>query len=101
MKATMMAHDAIKAGSVEITLPVEWNPCPTRLTFSKCAPVCAWVLAAPRMDHMFLDGLQDAETGRLMGSFAQDVANQKGYTREQMDEYAIALTRAKEGLKRV
>jgi acetyl-CoA C-acetyltransferase len=29
---------------------------------------------------MFLDGLEDAETGRLMGSFAQDMANTRGYT---------------------
>ncbi|MFI7966534.1 thiolase family protein, partial [Acinetobacter baumannii] len=41
-------------------------------------------------DHMFLDGLEDAETGRLMGSFAQDMANTKGFTREQMDNFAIS-----------
>ena len=35
------------------------------------------------------DGLEDAETGRLMGSFAQDMANTRGYTREQMDDFAI------------
>ena len=46
-------------------------------------------------DHMFFDGLEDAETGRLMGSFAQDMANKKGYTREQMDDFAIrSLKRA-------
>ena len=39
---------------------------------------------------MFLDGLEDAETGRLMGSFAQDMADQKGYSREDMDAYAIS-----------
>ena len=41
------------------------------------------------------DGLEDAETGRLMGSFAQDMANTRGYTREQMDDFAIrSLKRA-------
>ena len=46
-------------------------------------------------DHMFLDGLEDAETGRLMGSFAQDTANTLNYTREQMDSFAIrSLKRA-------
>jgi acetyl-CoA C-acetyltransferase len=40
-------------------------------------------------DHMFFDGLEDAETGRLMGSFAQDTANTMNYTREQMDNFAI------------
>jgi acetyl-CoA C-acetyltransferase len=37
---------------------------------------------------MFLDGLEDARTGRLMGSFAPETADQYGITREQMDEYA-------------
>ena len=41
-------------------------------------------------DHMFLDGLEDAETGKLMGVFAQDVATQRGYTRERLDDFAIA-----------
>ncbi|MGY8831598.1 MAG: acetyl-CoA C-acyltransferase, partial [Pseudomonadales bacterium] len=46
-------------------------------------------------DHMFLDGLEDARTGRLMGSFAQETADQYGITREQMDAYAIeSLKRA-------
>jgi acetyl-CoA C-acetyltransferase len=46
-------------------------------------------------DHMFLDGLEDAETGRLMGSFAQEVSDKKGISREDMDNYAIeSLKRA-------
>lgn len=49
---------------------------------------------------MFLDGLEDAETGRLMGAFAQEMADKKGYTREEMDEYAItSLTRAKKAIE--
>ena len=39
---------------------------------------------------MFLDGLEDAETGKLMGAFAQDVATERGYTRERLDDFAIA-----------
>jgi acetyl-CoA C-acetyltransferase len=51
-------------------------------------------------DHMFLDGLEDAETGRLMGSFAQEMADKKGYTREEMDDYAISsLNRAKKAIE--
>ena len=38
---------------------------------------------------MFTDGLEDAKTGRLMGSFAQDVADQYQLTREEMDDFAI------------
>jgi acetyl-CoA C-acetyltransferase len=46
-------------------------------------------------DHMFLDGLEDARTGRLMGSFAQETADANGITREAMDAYAIeSLKRA-------
>jgi acetyl-CoA C-acetyltransferase len=46
-------------------------------------------------DHMFLDGLEDAKTGRLMCSFAQEVADRYSITREDMDAYAIeSLKRA-------
>jgi len=52
------------------------------------------------IDHMFMDGLEDAYTGRAMGSFAQDMADQKNYTREQMDEFAIrSLTRAQKAIQ--
>ena len=38
---------------------------------------------------MFLDGLEDARTGRLMGSFDQETADKYGVTREERDAYAI------------
>ncbi|KZY39956.1 MULTISPECIES: acetyl-CoA C-acyltransferase [unclassified Oleiphilus] len=97
MKAAMMAHDAIKAGTNDVMIA-------GGMESMSNAP---YILPTARkgfrmghgdqaMDHMFLDGLEDAETGRLMGSFAQEVADKKGYTREQMDDYAIqSLTRAK------
>jgi acetyl-CoA C-acetyltransferase len=51
-------------------------------------------------DHMFMDGLEDAYTGRLMGSFAQETADKHGVTRKDMDDYAIAsLTRAQDAIK--
>ena len=51
-------------------------------------------------DHMFLDGLEDAYTGRLMGSFAQETADKHGLTRKDMDDYAIAsLTRAQDAIR--
>ncbi|MCV5870876.1 acetyl-CoA C-acyltransferase, partial [Escherichia coli] len=40
-------------------------------------------------DHMFLDGLQDAYEGHLMGVYAQQVADRLKFTREQMDEWAV------------
>jgi len=52
------------------------------------------------LDHMFTDGLEDAYTGRAMGSFAQETANQRGITRAQMDAFAIeSLTRAKRAIE--
>jgi acetyl-CoA C-acetyltransferase len=52
------------------------------------------------LDHMFTDGLEDAYTGRAMGSFAQETATQRGITRAQMDAFAIeSLTRAKRAIE--
>jgi acetyl-CoA C-acetyltransferase len=52
-------------------------------------------------DHMFLDGLEDAyDPGRLMGTYAEEVARQYGYSREAQDRYAIAsLTRAQDAIR--
>ena len=49
------------------------------------------------LDHMFLDGLEDAyDKGRLMGTFAEDCAQHYQFTREAQDAYAVAsLTRAR------
>jgi acetyl-CoA C-acetyltransferase len=49
------------------------------------------------LDHMFLDGLEDAyDKGRLMGSFAEDTAAHYQFTREKQDEYALrSLARAR------
>lgn len=101
MKATMMAHDAIKAGSIEVAVAggmESMSNAPYVLEGARTGYRMG-AGAAPQ-DHMFLDGLQDAETGRLMGSFAQEVADKKGYTREQMDAYAIqSLSRAKKAIE--
>lgn len=95
MKAVMQATDMIKAGSAEIIVAGGME------SMTNAPYVLPKARAGYRMghgeikDHMFLDGLEDAETGRLMGSFAQDMANTRGYTREQMDDFAIrSLKRA-------
>ena len=52
-------------------------------------------------DHMFVDGLEDAYSGRAMGSFAQATADQRGMTREQMDAFAVeSLRRAKQAIEK-
>ena len=51
-------------------------------------------------DHMFIDGLEDAYTGRAMGSFAQETADERGITREQMDAFALeSLRRARRAIE--
>ncbi|MFA3631848.1 acetyl-CoA acetyltransferase (acetoacetyl-CoA thiolase) [Acinetobacter baumannii] len=95
MKAVMQAADMIKAGSAEIVVAGGME------SMTNAPYVLPKARAGYRMghgeikDHMFFDGLEDAETGRLMGSFAQDMANTRGYTRGQMDDFAIrSLKRA-------
>ncbi|WP_110707328.1 acetyl-CoA C-acyltransferase [Salinicola sp. CR57] len=53
------------------------------------------------LDHMFLDGLEDAyEPGRLMGTYAEDCAQAFGFSRDAQDAYAIAsLTRARQAIE--
>lgn len=95
MRATMFAHDQIVAGSSEIMVAGGME------SMTNAPYVLDKYRNGARMghgqvfDHMFLDGLEDAETGRLMGSFAQEVSDKKGITREQMDAFAIeSLKRA-------
>ena len=95
MKAVMQAADAIKAGSADVVVAGGME------SMTNSPYILPKARAGYRMghgevkDHMFFDGLEDAETGRLMGSFAQDMANTRGYTREQMDDFAIrSLQRA-------
>jgi acetyl-CoA C-acetyltransferase len=99
MKAVMQAADMIKAGSAEIVVAGGME------SMTNAPYVLPKARAGYRMghgeikDHMFFDGLEDAETGRLMGSFAQDMANTHGYTRQQMDDFAIrSLQRAQKAI---
>ncbi|MEA1607587.1 thiolase family protein [Pseudomonas spirodelae] len=95
MKAVMQAFDSLKAGSNEVMIAGGME------SMSNAPYIMTKARAGLRMghgeikDHMFLDGLEDARTGRLMGSFAQETADQYGITREEMDAYAIeSLKRA-------
>ncbi|PAU77940.1 acetyl-CoA C-acyltransferase [Halomonas salipaludis] len=90
MKAVMLAHDLIRAGSGELILAggmESMSNAPHILTKARSG----YRLGHGELkDHMFHDGLEDAETGQLMGAFAQQVADQRGYGRERMDDFAIA-----------
>ncbi|WP_445005185.1 acetyl-CoA C-acyltransferase [Halomonas mongoliensis] len=90
MKATMLAHDLIRAGSAEVMLAggmESMSNAPHVLTKARTG----YRLGHGELkDHMFLDGLEDAETGKLMGVFAQDIASAREYSRERLDDFAIA-----------
>jgi acetyl-CoA C-acetyltransferase len=99
MKAVMQAADMLKAESADVVVAGGME------SMTNAPYVLAKARGGYRMghgeikDHMFFDGLEDAETGRLMGSFAQDMANTLNYTREQMDEFAIrSLKRAQDAI---
>ncbi|MDU4252476.1 acetyl-CoA C-acyltransferase [Pseudomonas sp.] len=100
MKAAMMAHDAILAGSARVALAGGME------SMSNAPYLLERARSGYRMghgrvlDHMFLDGLEDAyDKGRLMGTFAEDCAEKYGFTREQQDAYAItSLTRAQKAM---
>lgn len=89
MKAAMLAHDLIKAGSNDIMVAggmESMSNAPYLMTKARSGMRLGH---SEVKDHMFLDGLEDARTGKLMGVFAQEIADERGYTREAMDEFAI------------
>lgn len=95
MKAVMLAHDLLKAGTNSVMVAGGME------SMSNAPYILEKARSGLRMghgeikDHMFLDGLEDARSGRLMGSFAQETADKYGISREEMDAYAIeSLKRA-------
>ena len=89
MKAVMLAHDQLKAGQVDIMVAGGME------NMSQAPYLLPKARAGMRMghqqaiDHMFFDGLEDAYDGGLMGSFAQQSADDFNVTREAMDDFAI------------
>ena len=100
MKAAMLASDAIKADSIKIAVVGGMESMSNAPYLLPKARTGYRMGHGQVIDHMFMDGLEDAYTGRAMGSFAQDMADKKSYTREQMDEFAIrSLTRAQKAIQ--
>jgi acetyl-CoA C-acetyltransferase len=91
MKAAMLAHDLILAGSAEFCVAGGMESM-TNAPYLLDRARGGYRLGHGRIiDHMFLDGLEDAyDKGRLMGTFAEDCAEAYQFTREAQDEYAIA-----------
>src|SRR5210317_746793 len=101
MKTTMMGYDqlALGHGQVMVTGGMEsMSNAPYLLPKMRGG---ARIGHGQVMDHMFLDGLEDAyDKGRLMGTFAEDCAEKYQFTREAQDAYAIgSLTGALEAQK--
>ncbi len=96
MKAAMIAHDQIALGQTAIMVAggmESMTEAPYLLPKMRSGARLGHVGA---IDHMFLDGLEDAyDKGRLMGAFAEDCAQAFQFTRADQDAYALAsLTRA-------
>ena len=99
MQATIFGYDSIMAGTnkVVITGGMESMTNAPHLLMGARGGVRTG--HTDMLDHMFVDGLEDAYTGRAMGSFAQETADARGLTREQMDAFAIeSLSRAKRAI---
>ena len=92
MRATMFAHDTLKAESADILISggMESMTNAPHLMFARKGVKYG---AAQMYDHMALDGLEDAyERGKAMGVFAETCVTKYAFTREAMDAFAIAST---------
>ncbi|MDR3504628.1 MAG: acetyl-CoA C-acyltransferase [Acidocella sp.] len=100
MKAAMLAHDLILAGSANIVVAGGMESMTNAPYLLEKARAGYRLGHGKVLDHMFLDGLEDAyDKGRLMGTFAEDCAEVYQFTRQEQDNYAIAsLTRAQEAI---
>lgn len=100
MKAVMLAHDLIAAGSSSVAVAGGMESM-TNAPYLLDRARAGYRLGHGKLtDHMFLDGLEDAyDRGRLMGTFAEDCADAYRFTREMQDAYAVAsLTRARKAI---
>jgi len=91
MKAAMMAHDMLLAGTHEVMVAggmESMTNAPHLLLKGRSGIRIGHDRV---MDHMMLDGLEDAyEAGRSMGTFGEDCAAKYGFTRDEQDKFAIA-----------
>ncbi|RUO21272.1 acetyl-CoA C-acyltransferase [Aliidiomarina iranensis] len=99
LKTVMFGHDLIKAGSANVVVAGGME------SMSNAPYLLDKARGGYRMghgqviDHMMFDGLQDAYEGKAMGCYAQDTADSYGFTREDMDDFAIrSLTRAQNAI---
>ncbi|QPZ92753.1 thiolase family protein [Thioclava electrotropha] len=96
MKAAMVAYDQIALGQTGVMVAGGMESMTNAPYMLPKMRAGARLGHAQALDHMFLDGLEDAyDKGRLMGTFAEDCAQAFQFTREAQDDYAMAsLNRA-------
>jgi acetyl-CoA C-acetyltransferase len=97
MKATMLAHDLIAAGTNDVMVAGGMESMTNAPYLMPKARAGYRMGHQQVMDHMFLDGLEDAyDRGRLMGTFAEECATRYEFTRAAQDAYALeSLARAR------
>ncbi|MCF6273394.1 MAG: acetyl-CoA C-acyltransferase [Rhodobacteraceae bacterium] len=90
MKAAMIAHDQLLAGNGDVLVAGGMESMTNAPYLLPKMRGGARIGHGEVLDHMFLDGLEDAyEKGRLMGSFAEDCAQKYSFNREDQDAYAL------------
>jgi acetyl-CoA C-acetyltransferase len=94
MKAAMLAHDLLLAGTNQVMVAGGMESMSNAPYLLPKARSGMRLGHGQVMDHMFLDGLEDAyDKGRLMGTFAEDCADKFEFSRERQDAFAIASLR--------
>jgi len=101
MKAAMVAADLLTAGSADVVVAGGMESMSNAPYLLERARSGYRMGHGRAIDHMFLDGLEDAyDKGRLMGTFAEDCAQDYQFTRQEQDAYALAsLERANRAIK--
>ncbi len=96
MKAAMIAYDQLALGQTDTVIAGGMESMTNAPYMLPNMRAGARIGHGTTIDHMFLDGLEDAyDKGRLMGTFAEDCAETFQFTREAQDDYALAsLSRA-------
>ncbi|KPK61057.1 MAG: acetyl-CoA acetyltransferase [Gammaproteobacteria bacterium SG8_31] len=93
MKAVMMAHDLIRAGSAEIVLAGGMESMSNAPYLLPKARQGLRMGHQEILDHMFLDGLQNPYDNNMMGHFAEQTVDRYKFTREEQDAFATASVR--------
>jgi acetyl-CoA C-acetyltransferase len=93
MKALILGHDSIRAGTNRVVVAGGMESMSNAPYLLPKARGGLRLGHSEVKDHMFTDGLEDAYSGRLMGTYAEDTAQAYQFTREHQDEYAFRSLR--------